>query len=326
MSGLPLYNVVTLEGCHCEIPRLDFPHSYKEYDNTTAAQVLERIQHADIVITTIVPVTAVVAAQCPNLKLIAIMATGAGWVDHAYFASRGISVINCPHSNIPAVSQHAIGLYFASRKRIIEMHNKTIHTTEWMDRGTLTKCFPGPPRTCGQEVVGILGHGALGQAIEALCKALGMTVMISERKGAGARTGRVSFEDCLRQSTVLFVCCPKDASTIDSISDAELATMRRDSILINMARGGIVNEAALATALREGVIEAAATDVLEVEPPDGSSPLLNSEDLVPNLTVSPHISWFTGQTIAKLQQLLKVGVETFVAGGLVHAVVDGRRL
>lgn len=319
--------VVCLEGCHCAVPKFDFSHTYTEYDNTSAAQVLPRIRDADIVITTLVPITPAVALQCANLKLIAVMATGAGWVDKAYFAARGITVINSPGSNIPAVSEHALGLYFACRKRVVDMHARTLASDEWAKAGTLTKRFPRPPLSCAQEVVGIVGYGALGRAIEALCRGVGMgRVVVAERKGEPPREGRVSFDECVRTASVLVLCCPLDPGTVNTIDAAELAAMREDAVLINMARGGIVNEQALADALRKGTIEAAATDVLEVEPPDGTSPLIPKpgEEPVPNLTISPHISWFTARTIERLQELLKDGVETFVAGGLVNAVVDGR--
>lgn len=312
-----------LEACHCAIPALDFAYTYEEYQNTAASEVLDRIRNANIVITTIVPITPEVAAQCPGLKLIAVMATGCGWLDRAYFRNRGITVINCPRSNIPAVSEHAIGLYFACRKRIVEMHQRTTGSNEWAERGTLTKCFPRPPLTCDEERLGIVGYGALGQRIEALAKGIGFgEVQIAERKSAvEVRGGRRAFEEILKTSTVLIICCPKDADTINLIDKRELQAMREDAVLVNMARGGIVNEAALAEALRERCIDAAATDVLEVEPPDGSSPLLPRDGAqIPHLTISPHVSWYAEKTIRTLQRLLKEGVEGWMTGKPVNVV------
>lgn len=316
-------HIVCLEACHCGIPSFDFEYSYQEYQNTAATEVLERIRNAEIVITTIVPITPELAAQCPNLELIAVMATGCGWLDKTYFRNRKISVINCPRSNIPAVSEHAIGLYFACRKRIVEMHQRTVGSNEWAEKGTLTKCFPRPPLTCDEEVLGIVGYGALGQRIEALTKGIGFgDVQIAERKSAAeVRTGRGAFEDILQTSTVIIICCPKGADTIDLIDRKELQSMRKDAVLINMARGGIVNEGALAEALRERWIDAAATDVLEVEPPDDSSPLLPRDgEQVPHLTISPHVSWYAEKTIKTLQRLLKEGVEGWIAGKPVNIV------
>lgn len=315
--------VVCLEACHCGIPAFDFQYDYTEYQNTTANEVLERIRSANIVITTIVPILPSVVEQCSDLRLIAVMATGCGWLDKEYFKGRGITVISCPRSNIPAVTEHAIGLYFACRRRTVEMHNRTLGSQEWKNLGTMTRRFPRPPLTCGEETLGIVGYGALGKRIEALANAVGFgTINIAERKNAVPRVGRISFEETLRTSTVLLICCPKDSSTINLIDTAELKVMRPDSILINMARGGIVSEGALAEALRQNWIEAAATDVLEVEPPDGSSPLLPTKgEPVPNLTISPHVSWYARNTIETLQTLLKDGVQAWIRGEPINVIV-----
>lgn len=315
--------VVCLEACHCQIPTFDFDYDYQEYQNTAPDQVLERIRNADICITTIVPVMPEVVEHCPNLKLVAVGATGCGWLDKDYFSWKGIKVINCPRSNTPAVAEHCIGLYFACRKRTVELHNRTLNSNEWAEKGTLTKTFPRPPLTCDEEVLGIIGYGALGQRIEALTRAVGFgTINIAERKGSEVRPGRKALDEVLQTSSVLIVCCPKDASTINLIDQEELKSMRHDSVVINMARGGIVSEQALAGALRQRWIDAAATDVLEIEPPNGTSPLLpTSGGPIPNLTISPHVSWYAEKTIRTLQKLLKDGVEAYMRGEPINVVV-----
>ncbi|KAJ8608318.1 hypothetical protein MRB53_039740 [Persea americana] len=319
------HHVVVLESCHCEIPVFDIRHKLTSYHNTTPSQVSERIRDATIVITTIVPVTPEDAAQSPGLKLLAIHATGHGWLDKAAFRKLGITVVNCPQTNIASVSEHAIGLYFATRRKTVELHNRTTATDDWEARGTLTRAWIYRPPTCGQESVGIIGYGALGRAIERLARGIGMGgVHICERKGAEKlRSGRIAFEEAIKKTSVLFVCCPKDAETIDLISDRELASMRKDAILINIARGGIVNEAALARALRSGTIAGAAIDVFDKEPAiRGETPLLPlDETAVPNLTVSPHVSWYASQTLDNLYNFLKAGVEGWVAGKPINVIV-----
>ncbi|KAI9657557.1 MAG: hypothetical protein M1831_004173 [Alyxoria varia] len=317
---LPL--VVALEGCHLPIPYFDFPHEYIEYYNTSPSEILERVKRAMVIVTNICVITPEVASQCPNLRHVAIIATGHGWVEREWFARQGITVTNSPKCNIEAVSEHVIGLYFAVRKKIPQLNSIVTSTDEWAQYGSLNKYFElGPPRGCNSETVAIIGYGPLGQGIEERSKALGMgNVLVAERKGLPAehpRPGRVSFEDALRMATVVVIACPKDASTIDLISEGDFKTMRKDAIIINVARGGVVNETALAKALRGKQIAGAATDVLDKEPPiRGECPLLpaEGEEPIPNLVISPHNAWLSVLTIENYQKKFKGIVERFATG------------
>lgn len=215
----------------------------------------------------------------------------------------------------------------------------------WVERGTLTgRWGAGPPLSCREEVVGVVGFGRLGRRIARLCEGVGMgRVVVAGRKKrmgeldgevngmgvAGELNGdvvhRVPFEDVLRMVTVLVICCPRHASTIDLIGEEELRMMRQEAIVINVARGGIVNEAALAKALTDGWIAAAATDVLEKEPGGrGTTPLLPLEGEVPNLTITPHVAWYSAQTMKNLKTVLKEGIEAWIAGMPINVVVQGR--
>lgn len=323
------HNIVALDTCHVMPPTFHgFPHTITYCKTTKPDEVFERIKSATIVISIIVPVTPAIAAQCPNLRLIVVMATGHSWVDEDGLRALGVAVVHCPHSNIPAVSEHTLGLYFAVRKRIAELHAVTTQTDEWAMRETLTGRFEyGPPLSCGEECVGIIGYGALGQRIEQLMRGVGMgEVIVAERQGVSTpREGRVSFEEVVKRATVLVICCPKDASTIGLINKTVLAQLRREAVVINMARGGIVNERDLADALFKEQIAGAATDVLEAEPGvRGQSPLLpaHGEPPVPNFVISPHISWFASRSIRTLRLLAKDAVEGYAAGKLIHPVVD----
>ena len=321
------HHVVVLERCHGPVPEFDFPYTYTEYYNTKPHEIAERVREATIVIITVQHMTIEQADQATHLELVVVMGTGCGWVPRAYFAKRGVTVCNAPHSNIESCSGHALGLYFAVRRRFLDMHRLITTTDEWAIRGSLTPLWEGgPPFSCGQEIVGIIGHGALGQGIEKLCRGVGMgEIVIADRKGVSsenARSGRESFGKTIERATVLVICCPKDASTANLIDASELGAMRKDAILINMARGGIVNEQALARALQNRTIAGAATDVLEVEPGTrGQSPLLPLQGEIPNLTISPHVSWFAGQTLLSLQRLLKAAVEGYVHDKPVHVIV-----
>lgn len=255
------------------------------------------------------------------------MAVGISWVDKADCARRGVTVTKCPAGNVDAVGEHFLALYFATRKRVVQVHNTITTTSDWVQKATLTKLWPhGPPQGCGQEKLGILGFGNLGTRVEKLARGIGFgDVVVSERKGAREiRTGRVSFDEALATCSVIVLTLPKEDDTVDLIGEKELRSMRDDAIIINIARGGIVNEGALAKALKEGWIAGAAVDVLETEPAGvGTSPLLpdvsKGDAPVPNLTVSSHIAWFTQSTIVRYQQLLKEGIEGWVNGTLREA-------
>jgi phosphoglycerate dehydrogenase-like enzyme len=153
----------------------------------------------------------------------------------------------------------------------------------------------------------------LGKRIGDIAKALGMTVLQAERKGsASVRAGRTDFQEMLQRSSIVVLCCPLDDSTRGMIGESELRAMGNDAILVNVSRGGVVDEVPLATALKKGWIKGAATDVFEIEPASASSPLL--AEGIPNLTLSPHVAWYAEASIENLQATVKSNVENFVAG------------
>lgn len=313
--------VVCLEEAHCPIPQFDFPHRYVGYKSSTRGEVASKLQDATIAITTIIPITPEDLDKCPKLKCVYVMATGVEWVDKDEFKRRGVTVIRAPQSNISAVSEHAIGLYFAARRRIVDIHNRTMRDDEYARVGTLTHHFKGYPNTASMETMAIIGYGFLGKRIAEIARALGMTVLVAERKGTNTiRPERTAFETCLERATVLVIAATKNADTINLISANEFADMRQDAVLINVARGGIVNEKDLVDALRLGRIAGAATDVFEVEPPvRGVSPLL--DESIPNLTVSAHVAWYSAETIKNLQDLLVQGLTGYVNGRPVNVYI-----
>jgi phosphoglycerate dehydrogenase-like enzyme len=314
-AGKDKHHIVVLEGIHAPMPSFDFPHTITIHQRTPPSEVSERIKDATIVITTVVPITSKEMDNAPHLGLVAAMAVGIGWLDKQDTARRGITVTKCPAGNVDAVTEHFLGLYFAIRKRMVQVHNVTTTTSDWVEKGTLTKLWPrGPPLGARQETLGIMGYGTLGTRIEKLAQAVGFReVLVSERKNASAiRPGRVSFEETLKRATVLGICVPREQDTVDLIGEKELKTMQKDAVIINVARGGIVNEHALAQALKEGWIAGAATDVLEREPGGpGTSPLIpdvaRGEEEVPNLTICKLLrlsfSTFDGQVLLPLFRL-----------------------
>lgn len=328
------HHIVAIEAVHCTIPEFNLPgpHTRAVHRWTDPADLPDRIKDATIVITTTIRLTAETlrAEVSPRLRLVVIMATGTDCVDIAAASARGITVCNCPGSNIDSVSEHAIGLYFATRRKFVELHNATVAVsadadTEWKTKGSLLGRVRAPdgkaPLLCSDETVCVVGYGALGKRIEALAKGLGMSVIVAERKGVMPRPGRLVFEEALRRATVVVLCLPRCAETLNMVSSAEFGIMSPHAVLINVARGGIVDEDALVDALRRGVIGGAATDVYNIEPAGrGDSPLLGPEAAGLNLVLTPHLAWYAERTLQNLQASLKNTTEKWCIGETINQV------
>ncbi|KAF4637399.1 hypothetical protein G7Y89_g697 [Cudoniella acicularis] len=314
--------IVCLDECYCEIPEFSIPHTYTGYHSTAPELIAERVEDATIIVTTRAPINAATLAQCSsNLRLIAVMAAGYEIIDLAACRERGVQVCNIPSASAEAVAEHAIALYLAVKRRIVELHTVTKEGLEWPERKLTIHRFGYLPRTCRSETMGIVGYGTLGKRIESIAKALGMSVLIAERKSSTAspRPGRVEFYNMLEKSSIVVLCCPLDNSTRGMIGVEELKHMDPEAVLVNVARGGVVDEAALVTALQEKWIQGAATDVFAIEPANASSgPLL--ADGIPNLTLSPHVAWYADSSIENLKRSIKTNIESFVQGTPVNIV------
>ncbi|KAI9043300.1 D-isomer specific 2-hydroxyacid dehydrogenase family protein [Aspergillus affinis] len=336
------HNIVAIEAVHCPIPAFDLPkpqnYTLTQHQWTSQSELAPRIKDATIIITTTIPLTSneLSAELTPHLRLIVVMATGTDCVDKEAARSRGIPVCNCPGTNVESVSEHAIGLYFATRRKIVQLHCATTavpdspgQDTEWKTTGSLHRRLRSKdghaPVLCGRETLGVIGYGALGQRIAKVGEALGMRVLIAERKGGQQqqqpREGRTTFEEVLREVTVVILCLPRNPETVDLISEDELKTMRPQALLINVARGGIVNEGALLKALKQGWIEGAATDVFAKEPAGrGDSPLLSAEAQGLNLVLTPHLAWLSEDTLVNLQDAVKYTIERWCRGETVNEI------
>ncbi|KAH8650932.1 D-isomer specific 2-hydroxyacid dehydrogenase [Tricladium varicosporioides] len=308
--------IVCLDECYCEIPVFSIPHVYTGHHSTAPELIAERVKDATIIITTRVPINEATLAQCsPNLRLIAVMAAGYEIIDIDECQKRGIKVCNIPSASAEAVAEHALALYLSVKRRIVELHMVTREGIEWPQKKSTIHKFGGLPQTCRSQTMGIVGYGTLGKRIEAIAKALGMSVLVAERKNCSTptRPNRVEFYKTLEQSSVIILCCPLDYSTRGMIGEQELRHMNEEAILINVARGGVVEEAALVHALQQKWIKGAATDVFAVEPvTKATSPLLS--DGIPNLTLSPHVAWYADSSIENLKQSIKENIESFVKG------------
>ena len=317
------FKIVALETFFTELPELSVPapHTFSlvEYNRTKIDEIPSRIKDADILIITTIPLRAEVLSKevSPNLKLVAAVASGTDSIDLGACTSRGIRVLSSPNCNVDAVAEHAVALYFATRRTIVPTM-RDLRAGEWPLRGTLMKSAYAagqPPRGCTEEIVTVVGHGGVGKKVSKMLGALGMKVIIAARKGAPATEGRVPFEEALAMASVVVLCCPRSPETLNLLAGPEFEKMRKDAVLVNVARGGIVDEQALLTALKEGQIAGAAVDVFGTEPagPE-TSPLLGEEAEGLNLVVTPHTAWIGGMTTANYQRVLQENIDGFILG------------
>jgi glycerate dehydrogenase len=296
------------ESVDAKVRRPNFPHSYQEYQSTWSPEdVVARLKDATIAIINKVPMRADTLKQLPNLKLIAVAATGTDVVDKAYCKANGITVVNIRNYAFNTVPEHVISLIFALRRNLFAYVEDTRNGV-WNKSSQF--CFlTHPIRDIAGSTLGIVGYGALGKSIGKRAEALGMRVLPYD---IFPQDGLVDFDTILRESDIITLHVPLTPQTKNMISAAELKTMKPTAILINTARGGLVDEAALAEALKKGTIAGAGFDVLTVEPPKDGNILLDPK--IPNLIVTPHVAWASQEAMQILADQLIDNIEAFVAG------------
>ena len=288
-----------------------FPHEWIEYGKTETGEVFERLRDATIAITNKVPLREADLKQLPRLRLIAVAATGVDIIDLEYCRQALVTVSNVRNYAGHTLPEHALMLMLALRRNLLS-YRRDVQAGEW--QLTHTFClFEHPIHDLSGSTLGIIGYGTLGRAVERLAIAFGMRVLRAEHKGAERiREGRVSFEDALGASDIITLHSPLNDGTRNMIGAAELSMMKRDAILINTARGGLVDERALAEALRRGTIGGAGFDVLTKEPPREGNPLLELD--LPNFILTPHNAWASLEAMQTLADQLIDNIEAFVRG------------
>src|SRR5688500_4843549 len=286
-----------------------FEHVWRDYGSTRPEEVEERLKDATVAVVNKLPLRAELLARLPALKLIAVAATGTDNIDLEYCRERGVEVRNVRGYAVETLPEHVLMLVLALSRNLVG-YREDVRAGLW-HRAEQFCLHTREIRDLHGSVLGLVGYGALGRGVERLARAFGMEVLISERKGANdLREGRTAFEEVLRRSDVLSLHVPLNRETRGLVGRDELALMRRSAILINCARGGVVDESALADALREGRIGGAGVDVLSEEPPVAGNPLLDPG--LPNLIVTPHVAWAGRQAQQKLADQLIDNIEAFV--------------
>ncbi|KAM0708011.1 hypothetical protein Q7P35_004660 [Cladosporium inversicolor] len=293
------------------LPPFSFPHTLTVITDGSALSNPSQLADATIAINSQVPVNAALLEHMPKLQLFAATGTGVDHIEKEALRSRGVVLCKVPAQNTDAVSEHAFALAAALTRKVLPMHQMTVEGEKWSQIRPPVM-FGKPPRVNSEET--LIALTIQGRNIERIGKALNMKVIIAERKNATSiREGRTSFHDAIRQATLFIVVVPRDNETHNMISTAELEAMDDTAIIINVGRGGVIDETAIVQALRDGKIGGFATDVFAPEPATKESSIL-LDATIPNLVLSPHIAWYSSKTISGTIETLKKNIEGFVAG------------
>lgn len=294
------------------IRRPALAHTWSEYPRTSTGELGERLRGADIVITNKVPLRAASLERAPQIRLIAVAATGTDVVDVGYCREHAIAVSNIRGYAVNTVPEHTFALIFALRRNLLA-YAEAVRHGRWQESGQFC-FFDHPIRDLAGGTLGIVGRGVLGQRVAEIGRALGMRVIFAARKGrSDLGPPYTPWDEVLATSDVITLHCPLTPETRNMIAMAEFRAMRRRPLLINTARGGLVNEADLVIALREGLIAGAGFDVLTTEPPADDNPLLGLLD-APNFILTPHVAWASDEAMQTLADQLIDTIESFVRG------------
>lgn len=289
-----------------------FEHRWRDYDQTGPEDIVERLQGATIAVVNKVPLRKEALDRLPDLKLIAVAATGIDNVDVEHCAKRGIVVSNIREYAGQTVPEHAFALILALRRSVLA-YREDVRAGEWQRSGQFC-FFSHPIHNLHGQTLGIIGEGVIGQSVAALGRAFGMRVLFAAHKGStGMGPLYTPFDEVLGVSDVITLHCPLMPSTRNLIAAREFDVMAKKPLVINTARGGLIDEPALADALRQGKIAGAGIDVCSAEPPPADHPYMQLLDR-PNFILTPHVAWAGHQAMQALADQLVDNIEGFLRG------------
>jgi len=280
--------------------------SLRCYQHTQFDDVVERLADAHIALVNKVVLDATHLSQLPQLTHIIVLATGVNNIDVKAATELGISVQNCRAYGVDSVAQHCLMMMLSLSTRMLS-YRRSINNGDWSSSAQFCM-LDYPVESLAGKTLGIVGYGDLGKGVANLARAFGMSILISARQGQEPREGRIPLDKLLPQVDVLSLHCPLTPNTTNLIDWPQLCALPNTALLINCARGGIVNEAALIKALDEGQIAGAGIDVLTQEPPPEDHPLLAVER--DNLIITPHTAWASRQA---RQTILNQAVENIMS-------------
>lgn len=290
------------------------------YDRTSYAEsplIAERISAAEIAVTNKTPLTRAVINACPNLRAIAVLATGYNVVDTVYARTKGIPVMNVPAYGTDNTAQYAVALLLEACSHV-GLHDRSVHAGEWTESADF--CYwKRPLIEVSGKTAGIIGFGRIGMAVARVLRAMNVRVLAysrSERAEGRALADYVPLDELIGQSDFIFLHCPLTPETEGLINAARIAQMKDGVIIVNNGRGQLIAEEDLAAALACGKVGCAAVDVASTEPIRADNPLLHA----PNCIITPHISWATKEARERIMQTTADNVKSFMAGKPAHVV------
>lgn len=289
------------------------------FDFTEAASVVERIADAEIVVANKTPIDRSAMERLAQTRLIVLTATGADNVDSSAARERGIAVANIRSYCNASVVQHVFALILGLTQHS-HRYDELVRRGKWHASRTFA-LFDFPIRELAGLNLGIVGYGSLGRSVGELGRCFGMNLLISARPGSDVAPspGRMPFDEVLAAADVLSLHCPLTQATRHLLDADAFRRMKNDAILINTARGGLVDSAALVAALRTGEIAGAGIDVLDPEPPDPAEPLLNTN--LRNLFITPHIAWATREARQRAVDQAAENIAAFLRGEELRRIV-----
>lgn len=303
---------------YLESQSIDLASDWINHSTTQPEAIVERAQNADILVVNKVLIGDQILRACPNIKHIAVAATGYNVIDMAACAKRGVSVSNIPNYAGVSVPEHVIGIALSLRRELIQYRQQVINQ-HWQNSPTFC-LFDKPILDLKDSVFGVIGFGQLGQATARLAKALGMRVIYNSRSQHPSEFAEyASLDELIARSDIISLHCSLTPETKNLIDTSELKAMKNSAILINTARGGVANEQAVADALKQGLIAGIGFDVLTQEPPVNESPLLEIADRT-NVIITPHIAWASESAIQNLCDVLVSNVHSFINNQPVNLV------
>ena len=294
------------------LTRPGFAHEWAEHEATTAAEVAERLDGATIAITNKVPIGAATLAALPDLRMIAVAATGYDVVDVAACRERGIVVANVRGYAVHTVPEHTFALILALRRSLIG-YRRDVIAGEWQRAGQFC-FFSHPIGDLHGATLGIIGEGTIGQSVARLGQAFGMRTLFAAHKGvSGLGPLYTPWDEVLETSDVITLHAPLMPATRNLIALPEFRQMRRRPLVINASRGGLVNEEDLVRALDEDLIAGAGFDCLTTEPPGEDHPFWRILER-PNVIVTPHVAWASAEAMQEVWDQVIANLESFERG------------
>jgi glycerate dehydrogenase len=289
-----------------------FAHELVAHERTAPTEVAGRLAGATVAITNKVPITAETLSRVPSLKLVAVAATGTDCVDKAACEARGVAVVNIRGYALNTVPEHTFALMLALRRNLVAYRDSVL-AERWQQSGQFCY-FDYPIRDLSGARLGIIGEGVLGQRVAEIAKAFGMIPMFAAHKGkSGLGPLYTPWDQVLETADIITVHSPLTPETRNMLAMPEFLAMKRKPLIINTARGGLVNEGDLVQALEQGLVSGAAFDVVEGEPPAPDNPLFVAARRH-NVILTPHVAWASQEAQQALADQLMDNVENFVAG------------